>query len=160
MNALTMNQQVLLAAAILAACVTALILLRLSRRHAPAVPRPRPAATTAYLESPDGRIHLPLSGLVNFDLTIGRASTADLIVESAWPHADTVSERHARIYQDSATGCVMIEDLDSTHGVFVNGRRAPHKNILRDRWAVGLGNFTLVYRDGHSDTGPMEWNAP
>ena len=159
MEALTGEQLALLAAAaIVAICLVGVVLWRMRRRRATprATPRPLPAPTTPYLESPDGRVRLALERLAEPGVTIGRAATADLTVDASLPHADSVAARHARIFRDSASGCVMIEDLDSATGVFVNGRRAPRKNLLRDRWVIGLGQLTLVYRDGNTDTGPLE----
>ena len=67
-----------------------------------------------------------------------------------------MSSPHARIYYDSAYGHVIIEDLNSTNGVFINGRQAPRKNLLKDSWTVTLGSVTLNYHDGESDTGPLD----
>ena len=165
MNIFTQLQvDVLIAAAVVALCLIVALVLRLTRRHR-ALPGPLPVTaplrkhgTTAapYLESPDGRTQMPLRLLTGAGSVIGRGPSADLTVDSALPHAETVAERHARICQDEATGYVMIEDLDSANGVFINGRRAPRKNLLKDRWTIGLGSLTLVYRDGNSDTGRLE----
>jgi pSer/pThr/pTyr-binding forkhead associated (FHA) protein len=146
----------LIAAAIVAACLAALMLLRASRRPPTPTPGPQPSSIVPYLESPDGRLRLPLARLTAPGVTIGSSISADLRVDSTLPDTNTVSDQHARIYRDASTGCVMIEDLSSAAGVYINGRRAPHKNMLRDRWIIGLGSVKLVYRDGHSDTGPME----
>lgn len=157
MDTLTLEQQALLAAAaIVAACLAVTVLLRVTRRRPNRVARPLPLPSAPYLESPDGRVRLPLIGLADAGMTIGRGPRVDLIVDSTLPDAHTVAAQHARIYRDTPSGCVLIEDLNSANGVFINGRRAPHKNMLRDRWTVGLGSLTLVYRDGSSDTGPME----
>jgi hypothetical protein len=157
MDSLAPEQQILLAAAaVVVACLAVVMLWRAARHHPAAAARPLPSLTIPYLESPDGRLQLPLTEIADAGKTIGRGPSADLALDSDLPNASTVSERHALIYRDASTGCVMIEDLDSTNGVFINGRRAPRKNLLRDRWTIGLGSLTLVYRDGHSDTGPME----
>jgi len=81
---------------------------------------------------------------------------ADLLIDESTPYADTVSARHARIYYDTICGHVIIEDLDSTNGVFINGRQAPRKNLLKDGWIVGIGKVNLIYHDGESDTGPLD----
>ena len=156
MNIFTQLQvDVLIAAAVVALCLIVVLVLRLTRRHR-ALPGPLPVTAAPYLESPDGRMQMPLRLLTGAGSVIGRGPSADLTVDSALPHAETVAERHARICQDEATGYVMIEDLDSANGVFINGRRAPRKNLLKDRWTIGLGSLTLVYRDGNSDTGRLE----
>ena len=121
-----------------------------------AIPAPPPTACIPYLKSPDDAIYFRLDKLSQDGLVIGRSKNdADLVIDDAIPHADTVSERHARIYCDPTCGMV-IEDLESAHGIFVNGRRAPRKNLLRDGWTIGLGTLALVYRDGESDTGPLD----
>jgi len=156
MHTLTQPQEAaLIGAGFVALCLIVVLLLRISRRHRrPA--KPLPITTSPYLESPDGRTLMPLAMLTGTGSVIGRGPNADLVVDGTLPEAGTVSERHARIFQDATTGYVMIEDLDSTNGVFVNGRRAPRKNLLKDRWTVGLGSLTWVYRDGNSDTGPLD----
>jgi pSer/pThr/pTyr-binding forkhead associated (FHA) protein len=152
-----MEQQTLLAAAaIVAALLAGTMLLRVTRRRPPPAARPSPAPVVPYLESPDGRVRLPLSQLGGAGMTIGRSRSVELTVDATLPEANTVADRHARLYRDATTGCVVIEDLNSASGVFINGRRAPHRNMLRDRWTVGLGSLTLVYRDGNTDTGPLE----
>jgi len=121
-----------------------------------AIPAPPPTACIPYLKSPDDAIYFRLDKLSQDGLVIGRSKNdADLVIDDAIPHADTVSERHARIYCDPTCGMV-IEDLESAHGIFVNGRRAPRKNLLRDGWTISLGTVALVYRDGESDTGPLD----
>ena len=124
------------------------------RRRAVSVPPP--IACIPYLKSPDDAIYFRLDKLSQDGLVIGRSKNdADLVINDAIPHADTVSERHARIYCDPTCGMV-IEDLESAHGIFINGRRAPRKNLLRDGWTINLGTVALVYRDGESDTGPLD----
>jgi hypothetical protein len=50
--------------------------------------------------------------------TIGRALENDLTL-----HARDVSGRHAQIIEDPVTGMWQIEDLNSTNGSFINGKR-------------------------------------
>jgi hypothetical protein len=134
--------------------VLGLVILWHRRRAAPAPP---PTACIPYLKSPDDAIYFRLDKLGQDGLVIGRSENdADLVIDGAIPYADTVSERHARIYYDATCGYIVIEDLESTHGIFINGRRAPRKNLLRDGWTIGLGMLALVYRDGESDTGPLD----
>jgi hypothetical protein len=134
--------------------VLGLVVLWHRRRAAPAPP---PTACIPYLKSTDDDIYFRLDKLDPDGVVIGRSKhDADLVIDDAIPHADTVSERHARIYRDPTCGYVVIEDLESTQGIFINGRRAPRKNLLRDGWTIGLGTVALVYRDGESDTGPLD----
>ena len=118
---------------------------------------PVPIASVPSLESSDGAIYFRLDGLNGTGLIIGRGKhSVDLPIEESMPFADTVSNQHARIYYDTAYGHVIIEDLDSTNGVYINGRRAPRKNLLKDGWVVGLGRLNMTYYDGESDTGPLD----
>ncbi len=133
------------------------VLLFAIRRRQRRVPVPRPTSNVPSIESPDGEIYFRLDDLNEDGLIIGRGKHGvDLRIDEAVPHADTVSNRHARIYYDSTYGHVVIEDLGSTNGVFINGRQAPRKNLLRDGWSIGLGQLTLTYHDGESDTGPLD----
>jgi pSer/pThr/pTyr-binding forkhead associated (FHA) protein len=133
------------------------VLLLTIRRRRRRVTVPRPASTVPSIESPDGAVYFRLDGLNEDGLIIGRGKHGvDLRIDEAVLHANTVSNRHARIYYDPTYGRVVIEDLDSTNGVFINGRQAPRKNLLRDGWSIGLGQLTLIYHDGESDTGPLD----
>ena len=55
---------------------------------------------------------------------------------------DGVSRRHARIVQD-ARGDVLVEDLGSANGTFVNGERVERRS-LKDGDKVRLGNTTVL----------------
>lgn len=140
------------------ACALWLVLFRIRRRRV--LRRPGvPFATLAipYLKSADGRVHFRLVALDGQGYTIGRGRQhVDFPLPATLPGVSTVSEWHARIYRDAVSGAVVIEDLDSRNGVYVNGRRAPRKTLLRDGWTVGLGSVQLTYRDGQEDTGPLD----
>ena len=154
MQTLTQAQQlVLIIAGVCAACLIIILVRRIARhRRIQASPLPQPAIP--YLESTDGCLRFVLTSL-DKGCVIGRGPGADLVLAHSLPEVDSVSERHARIYRDVSTGHMMIEDLNSANGTFVNSRRAPRKNLLKDRWAIGLGSVTLIYHDGESDTGPL-----
>jgi hypothetical protein len=125
------------------------------RRRRTYSPPPMPAVP--FLRSSDGSLYFRLNGLDGNGLIIGRGRRGvDLKIGESTPGVDTVSNRHARIYFNITYGNVIIEDLDSTNGIFVNGRQAPRKNLLKDDWVIGLGNVTLTYHDGESDTGPLD----
>src|SRR5215212_7944092 len=65
-------------------------------------------------------------------ITIGRAPASEIRIDDNY-----ASGRHARVY--GADGAVYLEDLDSTNGTYVNGRRVATRAQLRadDMIAVG-----------------------
>ena len=70
---------------------------------------------------------------------VGRSPDNEIYIRSKF-----VSRHHAQLVSDES-GCV-IEDLNSTNGVFV-GERQVKKYRLRDGDVVSLGVHELVYRD-------------
>jgi diguanylate cyclase (GGDEF)-like protein len=60
----------------------------------------------------------------------------------------TASRKHARIIWKD--GHFVIEDLDSTNGVFINGRKSANQ-ILYDGDHIVIGTFYLVYREYEKD---------
>jgi pSer/pThr/pTyr-binding forkhead associated (FHA) protein len=59
---------------------------------------------------------------------------------------DEISRAHARVTLDRSGFCA-IEDLGSTNGTFVNGRRIATPTTLTPGDAIELGATTLVVRD-------------
>jgi pSer/pThr/pTyr-binding forkhead associated (FHA) protein len=66
-----------------------------------------------------------------------------LVIAQDLPGWETVSNRHARIYEQA--GRWVIEDLGSTNGVYVNGKRTG-RNLLQDGWRLGIGGVEFVCR--------------
>ncbi len=79
----------------------------------------------------------PLSG----EVVIGRDSEEGISLPDPY-----VSSRHARVFADG--DCFFIEDLGSTNGVYVNGRRLREAARLRpgDRIKLGETIFQFVER--------------
>ncbi len=69
-------------------------------------------------------------------LGIGRAGANDICIEDTF-----ASSRHARLYDRE--GVVYIEDMNSTNGTYVNGRRLGAQQVLRpsDRIRIGDTEF-------------------
>lgn len=67
---------------------------------------------------------------------IGRSHNSDIILPS-----DNVSRRHARLY--TADGRCYIEDLNSSNGVFVNGRRIHEVYQIQRSAQVKIGDYYL-----------------
>ena len=82
------------------------------------------------------------------DHTIGRDPRCAVCLDDA-----SVSRRHARI-RVARTGDAVIEDLDSTNGTFVEGRRVKGERPLRDGDRVTIGSVALRFREG-KDTLPV-----
>lgn len=68
--------------------------------------------------------------------TVGRAPRADFIVD-----AQLVSRLHCRLTVN-VDGTLEVQDLDSTNGTFVNGKKVRRKE-LQDADEVGIGRVKL-----------------
>ena len=73
--------------------------------------------------------------------TIGRSRDNSIVISD-----DSVSTRHARIYFDERIAAVCIEDLNSTNGIFVDGRPT-RVNVLEDGARLTIGSVSLTFRD-------------
>ncbi|MGI8638862.1 MAG: FHA domain-containing protein [Pyrinomonadaceae bacterium] len=69
------------------------------------------------------------------ELTIGRADTSDIKIDGL-----QISNSHARLLQTNSG--IVIEDLNSTNGVYVNGQRITRQNITPPD-AVQIGSFLI-----------------
>ncbi len=68
---------------------------------------------------------------------IGRAREADVFL-----HDPEVSRRHARF--ESHDGIVYVEDLESSNGTFLNGRRVDEAIEVRAGDAVDVGTTRMI----------------
>jgi pSer/pThr/pTyr-binding forkhead associated (FHA) protein len=82
---------------------------------------------------------------VGVGLTIGRSPDNALIIDNP-----SVSGHHARVYSDS--GAVILEDLDSTNGTYVNGQHTSRR-VLRSGDVLQIGKHQLVFEN------TQEWSA-
>ena len=76
------------------------------------------------------------------EIYLGRGEQNQLVVQD-----ETVSARHARITRVRTTGQVLLEDIGSTNGTFVNGKTVIQGRAaeLRDGDTVGFGDTLFVY---------------
>ena len=74
---------------------------------------------------------------VGVGLTIGRAPDNAVIIDNP-----TVSGHHARVFSES--GAVILEDLNSTNGTFVNGQHTK-RSELRAGDVQQVGKHHLVF---------------
>jgi hypothetical protein len=89
-----------------------------------------------YFTDPTGREHL----LVAESTMIGRAIENDIVVTSK-----RVSREHACVRRDGWR--VVLEDLDSTNGTFLNDERVLGSVELRDQDRVAIGDVVLIFHD-------------
>ncbi len=102
--------------------------------------QPEPTEEKIYpkLTLVDTRTHdfkiLPLTGKT----TIGRRRSNDLVLSD-----NTVSGQHCIILTDGED--IYIQDLDSTNGTFLNGKRIHEKTVLQrgDKLMLGKQEFTV-----------------
>jgi pSer/pThr/pTyr-binding forkhead associated (FHA) protein len=104
---------------------------------APGAPQPRPAGRpTAGLLLPQGEF----VAMRDAALAIGRASDNQVVL--ADPQA---SSRHARLVAEP--GGVVVEDLDSTNGTFVNGQQVS-RQLLAPGDRIRVGHTEMVFQMG------------
>jgi hypothetical protein len=89
-----------------------------------------------FLTDPTGREHL-LSGETT---VIGRALENDIVITSK-----RVSREHARLQRDGWR--VVLEDLESTNGTFLNDERVLEPIALHDGDCIKIGDVALIFHD-------------
>jgi len=90
----------------------------------------------SYLTDPTGREHT----LTGDDVTIGRAVENGIVITSR-----RVSREHARLRREGWR--VVLEDLNSTNGTFLNDERVLTPVELRDEDRITVGDVTLIFHD-------------
>ena len=73
-------------------------------------------------------------------LLIGSQAQCDICLAS-----DLISKQHARIYAQSHSN--FIEDLNSANGVYVNGKRTNHSELINGS-VIQLGCYDFAFKDG------------
>ena len=89
-----------------------------------------------FLTDPTGREH-PLTGNATI---IGRAVESDIVITSK-----RVSREHACVRREGWR--VILEDLGSTNGTFLNDERALTPVELRDGDRIEIGDVPLIFHD-------------
>ena len=92
-----------------------------------------------FLTDPTGREHL----LTARTVTIGRAVENEIVVTSR-----RVSREHARVQREGRR--LVLADLGSTNGTFLNGERLMAPVELRDGDRIGIGDVVLLFHDPES----------
>jgi len=88
---------------------------------------------------------LPLGHRIS---VIGRAESLPLQVLD-----DLVSRKHLRIRFDEHTNKYSAEDMDSKHGVFINGQRITDPTTLVDGDEILVGQTTLLFTEKDFEDG-------
>lgn len=94
---------------------------------------------TPFLTDPAGREHR----LAGETILIGRAVENDIVIASK-----RVSRQHARLRREGRA--VLLEDLGSANGTFLNDERLAGPVALRDGDRIGVGDVFFVFRDPES----------
>ena len=89
-----------------------------------------------YLSDPTGREH-PMTGEC---ITVGRAVENDIVITSK-----RVSREHARVRREGWR--VLLEDLGSTNGTYLNDERIHTPTALQDDDQIKIGDVILVFHD-------------
>ncbi len=84
----------------------------------------------------------------NRTVTIGRAPDNDISIDNL-----AVSNYHARVYSEA--GRLVVEDLNSLNGTFVNDLRI-ERATLRDGDAIRIGKHDIVFDAAHEATLPLD----
>ncbi len=91
---------------------------------------------------------------INLDkpsFTIGRKPDNDIVLEHT-----TVSGHHCKVY--SAGGTFFVEDLGSTNGTFLNGKKVL-KSGLRQNDSIGIVKYALVFVEDGTKEGDVSANT-
>jgi class 3 adenylate cyclase len=70
--------------------------------------------------------------------TLGRASTNDVVIDDV-----SASRQHAEIFLDSATNTVMLTDLESTNGTYINRQRITGSYQLHPDDLIRVGQVVI-----------------
>ncbi|MDQ3862249.1 MAG: FHA domain-containing protein [Actinomycetota bacterium] len=79
--------------------------------------------------------------LADGETSVGRSSASSIVLKSD----DYASGRHAQFTRHG--GLLYIEDLGSTNGTFVNGRKAVGATPLRNGDTIRVGSTTFRYEE-------------
>lgn len=92
------------------------------------------------LEIVDGPEKGKIFALEREETVIGRLAYCDVILPQK-----NISRQHARLVRSGSE--YSLEDLDSTNGTFLNGKRVRARTKLRDHDLIRIYDVTLLFRD-------------
>ena len=97
-----------------------------------------------FITDPTGKQHM----LEKTAVTIGRAVECDIVITSK-----RVSREHTRLVREGRK--VLVEDLGSTNGTYLNSERLNERKELRDEDHISIGDVNFIFHDPdvtHQDT--------
>jgi pSer/pThr/pTyr-binding forkhead associated (FHA) protein len=77
--------------------------------------------------------------MLSGEVLIGRAANSSVVIDDTY-----ASQQHARIYASNGAYCV--EDLGSTNGTYVNGRKISYPLELRVGDRIKIGKTVFEFR--------------
>jgi pilus assembly protein CpaF len=90
------------------------------------------------------------------EIRIGRMKSNDVVLPKG-----NVSKKHARLYRED--DALMIEDLDSTNGTYVNGRKVTSDKPIGESDKIYIGDFILQAKTAQGsapEAGPPDPPSP
>jgi ABC-type multidrug transport system ATPase subunit/ABC-type multidrug transport system permease subunit len=110
----------------------------------------------ARLLEPHGNVGTQSRGSLTFsgrEMIFGRDPTCDQVLD--YP---MISSRHARLYRSGSQ--IFVEDLGSSNGTLVNGRRITQPVAVQPGDVIGLGSYTFTFaQDGRIETRDCRGNV-
>lgn len=82
---------------------------------------------------------------------LGRSSQSQVPVEDQW-----VSRRHCELHE--VDGLLVVRDLGSKHGTYVNGKRISEARLLPDdKLTIGMTSFVASYHGNARSEGATRY---
>jgi pSer/pThr/pTyr-binding forkhead associated (FHA) protein len=75
------------------------------------------------------------------EVRIGRSSNSNIVIDDTY-----ASQQHARVFDSN--GSFHVEDLGSTNGTYVNGRKISYPLELRQGDRIKIGKTVFEFRPG------------
>jgi hypothetical protein len=100
--------------------------------------QPEPVGRPVLVLERGGGLSVGVSFTLNGGVTIGRSPQTDIPIEDRF-----ASGRHARIFDRD--GCCYVEDMGSTNGTYLNGKRLDSPELLRMEDRIRIGDTEFRY---------------
>lgn len=100
--------------------------------------RAQPAGRSVLVLERGGGLSEGASFTLNGGVTIGRSPQADIPIDDRF-----ASGRHARIYERD--GFSYVEDMGSTNGTYLNGKRLASPELLQTEDRIRIGDTEFRY---------------